>query len=160
MNEIWMEIVSLNEPSWLISNFGKLKNINTGSVTYGSETKKGYMRKFFNDSGKSKMVHVLVAESFLDNPEGKLEVNHIDGNRSNNNINNLEWVTRSENVLHSFKHGLKTNNLDKNPNAKLNKMQMKKIQEMSLSGVRKSCIAKVYKLCVQSVYQIEKKVII
>lgn len=54
----------------------------------------------------SKSVHRLVAETFIPNPLGLPQVNHIDGNKLNNNIHNLEWCTRSENMLHAHKHGL------------------------------------------------------
>lgn len=49
-----------------------------------------------------------MAEAFIDNPLNKSEVNHIDGNKHNNNIENLEWVTTKENVVHAFKHKLRT----------------------------------------------------
>jgi len=52
-------------------------------------------------------VHREVAEYFVPNPEGKKYVNHIDGNKTNNNASNLEWVTSSENTLHAYNTGLK-----------------------------------------------------
>lgn len=62
-----------------------------------------------NDAGHKKpvKVHRLMAKTFLLNPENKPEVNHIDGNRMNNNLSNLEWVTRSENERHAWRTGLK-----------------------------------------------------
>lgn len=67
------------------------------------------------NKGTSYYVHRLVAEAFIPNPESKPEVNHIDGNRQNNHISNLEWVTSGENSLHASKTGLQvyTNRLTK-----------------------------------------------
>lgn len=58
--------------------------------------------------GKCLYIHRLVAEAYIPNKYGKREVNHIDGNKHNNHINNLEWATRSENMQHAFDNGLKT----------------------------------------------------
>ncbi len=67
-----------------------------------------YMSVGFSINGKSKgfMVHRLVALTYIDNPESKKEVNHIDGDRMNNHASNLEWCTRSENMIHAVETGL------------------------------------------------------
>ena len=54
-----------------------------------------------------KLVHRLVAEAYIPNPDNKETVNHIDGDKSNNHVSNLEWATRSENVQHAYSNGLK-----------------------------------------------------
>lgn len=65
----------------------------------------GYLRATIH--GKDEYVHRLVAMYFCDHPEGKDEVNHIDGDKTNNRADNLEWCTRAENNLHAFKTGLR-----------------------------------------------------
>ena len=61
----------------------------------------------------------MVALNFLPNPNNYPEVNHIDCNRLNNKVDNLEWVSKEQNILHSFKYGKKSNKGIKNPNSKL-----------------------------------------
>ena len=69
---------------------------------------KGYMRVCMYLDGKNyvKKIHRLVAETFIENPQEKVQVNHIDGDKNNNNINNLEWCTNTENNLHAINSGL------------------------------------------------------
>lgn len=62
------------------------------------------------NKGTTYYVHRLVAQAFIPNPNNLPEVNHIDGNRQNNSINNLEWVTRNGNIAHAISTGLKVYN--------------------------------------------------
>lgn len=59
---------------------------------------------------KTEYLHRLLAETFIPNPENKATVNHIDGDKSNNNLNNLEWATQSENNIHALENKLRTPN--------------------------------------------------
>ena len=68
----------------------------------------GYLsvQLYENKIVKWHLIHRLLAQTFIPNPHNKLQVNHIDGNKLNNDINNLEWVTTQENMKHAWKLGL------------------------------------------------------
>ena len=94
-----------------LQNYQRCKIINnkTNKELKPRIDKYGYYKVLLSYNGivKEKSVHRLLAFAYLPNPENKCDVNHIDGNKSNNNLSNLEWATRSENVKHAFKNKLK-----------------------------------------------------
>ena len=119
MKEIWKDVKNY-ENKYQVSNLGRVKSkeryfknhsksqkvcekILTQHKQYGKQNNE-YMIVNFSIKHKtiSKYVHRLVAEAFLEDYNEKLDVNHKDGNRSNNNVNNLEMMTRSENQLHAY----------------------------------------------------------
>ena len=91
-----------------IHSDGTLVNTKTGNIIKWSKDTNGYMRAGLWTGGKCKTVaqHKMLAEYFISNPELKLQVNHKNGIKHDNNLDNLEWVTQSENALHSFANGL------------------------------------------------------
>lgn len=94
-----------------VSDFGRIKSLKfmKEKILKLKKTSGGYLHVLLYKDGKNKdhRAHRLVAQSFIPNPENKPEVNHIDGNKENNNINNLEWVTGTENKKHAYKIGLR-----------------------------------------------------
>ena len=99
MEEIWKEIEEF--PNYHISNFGNVKNVITNKVLR-NVLKGGYYEVGIvnNKCRKNFKIHRLVALAFIDNNENKAEVNHKDKNKLNNHIDNLEWMTRTENNQH------------------------------------------------------------
>jgi hypothetical protein len=93
------------EKNYKITFDGKIQNKKTKRFLKLKKCKNGYLRTWLSIDGKRFVysIHRLVAFKFLKNYKEGLEVNHIDGNKKNNNYKNLEWVTHKENVLHSYK---------------------------------------------------------
>lgn len=118
MTEIWKDIVGY-EGLYQVSNLGRVKSLPKtdrfgrlypekmkAQVNNGS----GYLVVNLKHNGKQQMrtVHRLVAEAFIDNPLNCSDINHMDGNKQNNKVDNLEFCTRSFNMLHAVKLGLHT----------------------------------------------------
>jgi len=84
-----------------VSNLGQVRNKNTGRILKPS-CKGGYLVVGLcaNGIGKTFSIHRLIAKTFIDNPDNKPHINHLDKNRANNNITNLDWCTASENNCH------------------------------------------------------------
>jgi len=144
--EIWKDIQDY-EGRYQVSSFGRVKNIKTNTIITGSSDH-GYYSIHVRPSKKSKQrrlrVNRLVAVAFVPNPENKPEVNHIDGNTKNNNINNLEWVTHSENMKHALKIGLVNNSGERNVHCKLKEIDVVNIRNRFKNGEKPHNIAKDY----------------
>lgn len=98
MTELWKEIGN----GYFVSNYGSVRHGNKLlTIQYNAYPKYGYVRV----NGRTYRVHKLVARAFIPNPDGYTEVNHIDCDKTNNRVDNLEWISHKENIRHAAKSG-------------------------------------------------------
>jgi hypothetical protein len=136
-------------PGYMVSNTGKVKSFklySNGRLLKPCVGKSGYpMVKLSNgEQIKTCDVHRLVAYAFLPNPDNLEEVNHIDGNKKNANVKNLEWVSKSENCRHRNMIHPEMSKGERNPNSKLNKQAVKKIYKHAWDGKKLTELAEKY----------------
>jgi hypothetical protein len=119
---MWKQI---EEYDYEINYNGVVRRISNKKVKKSHLRKSGYVaiQLCFDNKRKSFYLHRILAKCFIINPENKKYVNHINGIKSDNSVENLEWCTHSENMLHAFK-----NNLSK-PHSKLKKLQQKEAEK-------------------------------
>lgn len=120
--ELWKDVVGY-EGYYQVSNLGRVRSLDRtldspNILTGGAVVRKGkllkqkrilgylYVHLCVHDERKMRRVHRLVAEAFIPNPDHKPQTNHKNGNKLDNRVYNLEWVTASENGLHSYANGL------------------------------------------------------
>jgi hypothetical protein len=92
-------------PNYTIDIHGVVMGTAEKKQTHGKNGYK-YVTLYANNVGKKLYIHRLVAELYIPNPENKRTVNHIDGNKHNNALSNLEWNTDGENIKHAYDNGL------------------------------------------------------
>lgn len=149
MQEIWKDVVGY-EGLYQVSNIGRIRKINIDYFTRqdrvnqyrylkgstGSKCLGGKYVLIYMKGGKRMQLHRIVASAFIPNPENKPQVNHIDGNPKNNNVSNLEWCTRSENIKHAITilgHGLSNDIQSSNA-----KKRWKKVKDNNTNNIYES----------------------
>lgn len=116
------------EEDYAVSSYGRMYSKRAGHcLSIKSLDNDGYIK--VAPHGHTKRLNRIVAQAFIPNPDSKTTVNHIDGNKTNNRVDNLEWSTPSEQMIHAYKHGLKKPMRGSdNANAKLTDEQVKAIR--------------------------------
>ena len=136
---------------YIIYPDGKVVNSETGKILKSNNNGKGHLKHHLIIDGKRKVmyVHRLVAELYVKKPRKRHcnQVNHIDGDKSNNHKDNLEWMTNGENQIHAHKTGLK-------PKAKLNKMEVQFIRR-SKKDVK--ILAEKFRVCKTTIYNVKNR---
>jgi hypothetical protein len=131
MQEIWKDILGY-EGLYQISNYGNVRSLHWNHsnqirllTPFDND---GYLRIGFRQQGKLKnhLIHVLVAKAFIPNPNNLPQVNHKDGNKHNNLVSNLEWISNSDNVKHAIRNHLR--------NSHASKSNPSKVYQYSLDG--------------------------
>lgn len=149
LREEWRPVVGY-EKSYKVSNWGNVQSLDrTVRGPYGStRTRRGKLLvPFENGCGyksvslhggvrkrETMRVHRLVAQAFIENPDDSPYVNHIDGNKTNNLVSNLEWCTPIENNIHAVNTGLIDQKGQRNTQSKLNSIQVRIIRRLRQFG--------------------------
>jgi hypothetical protein len=117
--------------------------------------KDGYLGVCLQKDGVKKhfQVHRLVAITYLDNPKELPTINHIDGNKSNNNVDNLEWNSIADNIRHAHLTNLRCHKGSNNQRSKLNDRDIREIREL-LRSEKPADVAKIYGVVPGTIYNI------
>lgn len=139
VGEIWRDIAVFNG-DYQESNYGRTKSFKHGKVKIlkPSVSRNGYLYINLKSNGVHKrcLIHRLVAILFIPNPDNKPQVNHIDGNKQNNRVDNLEWVTGSENITHAYELGLQKSG-EQHHKSKFTAEDVKFIRNVYVKGDKK-----------------------
>lgn len=161
-----MKEIAGYDGKYLVSEEGVVYSIrrqgSDGRIITQRPNTSGYMRVDLR-KGKEKqslLVHRIVAEAFIPNPENKKCVNHIDGNKNNNSFSNLEWCSHSENMKHAVAHNLNKHpelRGEKHPRSKLSQKDVKEIKALKNNNISGYDIAEKYNVSSTTIYNIWKE---
>lgn len=163
--EIWKDIKDY-EGLYQVSNIGRVRRLKgyyckNDKIIKSRYDKDGYLQICLSKNNKTKFfrVHRLVACAFIDNLENKLYINHINGIKDDNRVENIEWCTASENQKHCIRTGLKKEyfkNGSEHRNSKLNELQVKIIKYLlKKSNLSQTVIASFFNVSIGTISSIK-----
>lgn len=148
-------------PWYEVSDRGDVRNIRTNKILGRRVDKDGYrlVQLYDNGRGLNHKVHRLVAEAFIARDPERDQVNHINGNKEDNRVENLYWCTRSENTRHAydslhFQANVKPAIL---AHTKLDDRKIRDIVRLRKDGVSVKEIARMYNVSIASIYRVSRK---
>lgn len=146
-----------NYPGYKINKKGEVfKGVKIISQRRGT---KGYLQVEVNIPHRtSAKVHRLLALTFLENPKNLPQVNHIDGDKTNNQLSNLEWCSAEENVIHSYKLGLASNKHERHPKTKFTQDDVDWIRDRRKAGAPLKVLADIFSVHVSTISKIATNV--
>ena len=151
--EIWKPINNYDD--YFVSNYGRIKSLKGKNerILKITHNNFGYAQVCLSKNNKSKTFRLnrLVAEHFISNPDNLPQVNHIDGNKDNNNVNNLEWCTASYNTKHAFDNNL----CIKGEKHHLSKLTIDEVKFIKSSDLSQRKLAKMFGVCKTTISNIK-----
>lgn len=163
-DEIWKDIPGYQN-LYMVSSHGKVTSLNYHRTGKKKELKlkkikKGYLAIGLSKNGERKwmQVHRLVGMAFIPNQNNSLEINHKNGNPSDNNVDNLEWVTHRENILHAYRTGLIISiKGSKHHKAKLTNEKIILIRLLYNLGIKQSALLNQFKISCSNISKIVRR---
>lgn len=158
MKEIFKDVKGY-EGFYEVSNLGRVRSTSYKGIKIlkPAKTKNGYLNVVFCIKQKKvhKLIHRLVAGAFIPNPNGLEQVNHKNGNKSDNSVNNLEWCTQEYNNYHAYNNNL-LNRYEDRPEAKLTKQKVLQIPDLIKQGATTDDLKNLFKVsrrCIDNIFE-------
>lgn len=158
MEEIFKDVKGY-EGYYEVSNYGNVRSTSYKGtkILKPAKTRNGYLNVVFciKQCKVHKFIHRLVADAFIDNPNHLEQVNHINGNKEDNRVSNLEWCTQEYNNQHAYNNNL-LNRYEDRPEAKLTKEKVLKIPELIEQGATTDDLKNLFKVsrrCIDNIFE-------